>query len=145
MESKLVINGVSYCSLNQAAKELGLSYGKLYRMVNPSARSREYINDTSNFGRAYVRQRINARNRKIEWLFTFEEWKQKWNESGMWHLRGRTGTSYVMCRIGDSGPYSYDNTYIGTIQQNAQDRVKLKKPKIEKSEQTIYSKLKRLR
>jgi hypothetical protein len=78
---------------------------------------------------AFRTQRYNASKRKIEWLFTFEEWKQKWDESGKWHLRGSTlQKPYQMCRYNDVGPYSYDNTYIGTTQQNAKDRIK---PKVE--------------
>jgi hypothetical protein len=78
---------------------------------------------------AFRTQQYNAGKRKIEWLFTFEKWKQKWDESGKWHLRGSTNDKpYQMCRYNDVGPYSYDNTYIGTTQQNAKDRIK---PKID--------------
>lgn len=66
----------------------------------------------------FIRQRCNARRRKIEWLFTFEEWIDKWEQSGKWEQRGRKKDQYVMCRFNDEGPYSYDNTRIDTCNNN---------------------------
>lgn len=72
---------------------------------------------------AYRTQKYNADRRGIEWLFTFDIWCQKWSESNKFELRGCTlEKPYQMCRYNDTGPYSYENTYIGTTQQNANDR-----------------------
>lgn len=68
--------------------------------------------------KAYSRQKSNAKQRKIKWLFTFEEWMYKWLESGKWEQRGRLKNQYVMCRYRDEGPYSYYNTRIDTADNN---------------------------
>lgn len=68
--------------------------------------------------KAYSRQKSNAKQRNIKWLFTFEEWMYKWIESGKWDERGRLKHQYVMCRYRDEGPYSYYNTRIDTADNN---------------------------
>jgi len=68
--------------------------------------------------KAYSRQKSNAKQRNIQWLFTFEEWMYKWLESGKWEQRGRQKHQYVMCRYRDEGAYSYFNTKIDTADNN---------------------------
>lgn len=70
--------------------------------------------------RAYSAQRKNAGVRGIEWRFTLWEWWTVWQQSGRWDQRGR-GQGYVMCRKGDTGPYSADNVYIATAAQNSSE------------------------
>jgi hypothetical protein len=68
--------------------------------------------------KAYSRQKSNAKQRKIAWHYTFEEWMYKWEESGKWEQRGRSKHQYVMCRYRDEGAYSYYNTKIDTADNN---------------------------
>ena len=62
----------------------------------------------------------NASLRSIPWEFTFETWWEMWEKSGKWNERGRGG--YMMCRYGDTGPYSPTNVRIDTVQSNADER-----------------------
>ena len=66
-------------------------------------------------------QRTHARIRGIEWKLTFDEWLDIWQSSGKLHLRGRTQGQYVMCRKGDTGPYSIDNVLIDLQANNNKD------------------------
>lgn len=61
--------------------------------------------------RAYSMQKKNADRRGIGWEFTLWQWWTLWQQSGRWDQRGR-GNNYMMCRIGDVGPYSIDNVFI---------------------------------
>ena len=63
-------------------------------------------------------QRKQARNRGIEFLFSFEEWMKIWIESGFWHERGCHKGQYVMARNGDKGPYAPWNIEIITSEEN---------------------------
>jgi hypothetical protein len=81
--------------------------------------------------KAYQKQKTCAKQRNIEWQFSFEEWCLKWEQSGKWDLRGCSNEKpYQMCRTNDNGPYSFDNTRIDTIWSNLNeiDRTKRKKP-----------------
>ena len=64
-------------------------------------------------------QRQNARHRGIEFDFPFEQWLDFWINSGHWTKRGvQLPDQYVMCRIGDTGPYRIDNVVIKTNRDN---------------------------
>lgn len=70
--------------------------------------------------RAYSQQRKNAQIRGIGWEFTLWTWWTTWQASGKWAQRGR-GQGYVMCRQGDTGPYSPENVFIALAAQNSSD------------------------
>ena len=72
--------------------------------------------------KAYDDQKRHAEARNIEWLFTYEEWLEKWLVSGKWHERGRKLEQFCMCRFGDEGPYSTRNCFISTNQENLMQR-----------------------
>lgn len=72
--------------------------------------------------KAYNRQMYNAKQRKIKWLFTFEEWCYMWESSGKWEQRGRKKHQYVMCRYNDEGAYSFYNTKIDTASNNNKEQ-----------------------
>jgi hypothetical protein len=72
--------------------------------------------------KAYDDQRRHAEGRGIDWLFTYEEWLEKWMLSGKWFERGRSPDQYCMCRFGDEGPYSNRNCFIATNQENLLQR-----------------------
>ncbi len=67
---------------------------------------------------AYHSQKKGAKERGIEWLFTFDTWLEGWIASGYWELRGRNKGKYQMCRKDDEGPYSPDNVYYDTTENN---------------------------
>ncbi len=69
---------------------------------------------------AYQVQVRNARRRSIEFMFSYEEWLDFWE--GDLEQRGVNGL--VMARKGDVGPYSVENCYIITAQQNIAERDK---------------------
>jgi len=69
----------------------------------------------------YFEHRQNANHRGIPFELTFDEWLQIWQDSGKWQLRGKGKGSYVMSRVGDTGPYKVGNVYINSHEQNASD------------------------
>ncbi|HWT40933.1 MAG TPA: hypothetical protein VN081_06770 [Dongiaceae bacterium] len=73
-----------------------------------------------NFAKArFLEQYHRARQRGIEWHFSFSDWWSVWRESGLWDSRGKANaSSAVMGRRGDIGPYSKENVYIITIADN---------------------------
>ncbi len=80
------------------------------------ARQRKWL--ASDKGR-YARARNNARQRGIEWLFTFDEWLEVWTSSGHYSERGRGPGCYQMARFGDCGPYAPWNVAIVRMEANA--------------------------
>lgn len=71
------------------------------------------------FRAAYTRSKADSKRRGIAFLFTFEEWKQWWLDTGKWELRGKKSGCYQMCRINDIGAYCIDNVYCDTIEANS--------------------------
>lgn len=71
------------------------------------------------FRQGYTRSKADAKRRGIAFLFTFEEWKQWWINTGKWDLRGRKAGCYQMCRNNDTGPYALGNVYCDTIEANS--------------------------
>jgi hypothetical protein len=53
--------------------------------------------------------KLNAKNRGIPFLFTFEEWLGWWKATGHYEERGSRRGQYVMARKGDQGPYAPGN------------------------------------
>ncbi len=74
---------------------------------------------------AWLSQKRSAASRGIEWLIGAWDWWMVWQASGKWEFRGR-GRGYMMCRFGDSGPYSLDNIYIASGSHNAALRHRIK-------------------
>lgn len=64
----------------------------------------------------FTQQKVGARARGIGWQLTLVEWWGIWQQSGKWSQRGRG--KYVMCRIGDVGPYAKHNVFIATSSLN---------------------------
>ena len=71
--------------------------------------------------RKFYAHRCNARRRGIEFLLTFEEWFQIWEDSGHWEQRGLRKDQYVMSRYGDQGPYSTTNVFIQLNSDNVRE------------------------
>jgi len=67
----------------------------------------------------YVKHKNNAKQRGIEWHFTFDSWLKVWKESGHFEERGHAKGKFVMARIGDCGPYAEWNVRIVRSEANA--------------------------
>jgi len=75
--------------------------------------------------KAYWAAKTQAKIRGKEWKYTLEEWIAWWEEKlgANWlEKRGRGKDKYVMGRIGDTGPYSTENTKCITNAENGYDR-----------------------
>ena len=72
--------------------------------------------------KAFDDQMRHAKDRGIDWLFTYEEWLELWLVSGEWQNRGRLPDQFCMCRFGDNGPYSLRNCFIATNKENQRER-----------------------
>ena len=59
--------------------------------------------------------------RGVDFLFTFDKWKDWWIATGKWEQRGKLRGQYVMRRHGDVGPYSVDNVFCGVTEENVRD------------------------
>ena len=66
-------------------------------------------------------QKRKAKQRKIEWLLSFDEWWEIWQGSGKWEERGDSRGKYCMSRHGDQGPYSVENVYINQFELNTKE------------------------
>lgn len=88
------------------------------------------------FQNAYKWHRTNSQRRGIEFLFSFDEWKQWWIDSGKWELRGVGKNKFCMCRMNDVGPYAVWNVYCATNGKNLSD-AHLGKPKSEETRKRI--------
>lgn len=70
--------------------------------------------------RAYESQKNGARQRGIEWQFTYETWWDVWKND--FPRRGPRKDDLCMARYGDEGPYSPENVYLTTNGRNSVDR-----------------------
>ena len=64
----------------------------------------------------YIRQRENSNKRGVQFLMTFAEWWEIWQQSGKWGEICQGGA--CMARFNDAGPYQIGNVYITTGQIN---------------------------
>lgn len=64
------------------------------------------------YNTAYLAHKQNAAVRSIDFLLTYEEWLQIWEQSGHLHERGCRKGQYCMARFGDKGPYAVGNVKI---------------------------------
>ncbi|MCP5328568.1 MAG: hypothetical protein R3E75_08145 [Steroidobacteraceae bacterium] len=87
--------------------------------LHPIERAQRALNATPRG--QFEQQRRGAKRRGIEFLLTFEEWLNVWQDSGRFHERGKRPGQYVMARRGDAGPYVLGNVYVTTIEQNTRD------------------------
>lgn len=75
----------------------------------------------NNLAGKYTAHRRSAALRNILFEISFPEWYQVWKDSGHLSSRGRTKGSYVMCRLGDNGPYKVGNVEIKLTSDNIHD------------------------
>ena len=72
----------------------------------------------------FYRHRAQAKYRKIEFEFTWEEWHAWWLDHGIDRNEPdprRGADRLCMARCGDTGPYRADNVYLTTVAQNNTD------------------------
>jgi hypothetical protein len=72
----------------------------------------------------YDNQRTASKHRGVEFLLTFEEWWDIWEDH--YDQRGRKSHELCMCRYNDEGAYEVGNVYIDTNRHNCQLRQKIK-------------------
>ena len=89
----------------------------------PARRVKEAEEKSADHGKicAYHNQKGAAKDRGIEWLFTYETWVKWWEDKlgKEWmQLRGCQSNQYVMARHGDRGPYSPENVVCITAGEN---------------------------
>jgi hypothetical protein len=70
--------------------------------------------------KAFEKHKSNAKSRKIEFKFTFDEWWDIWKPH--FHNRGYRRGQFVMCRTLDQGAYEVGNVRIDTVAGNASTR-----------------------
>lgn len=83
--------------------------------------------EQSKLKRAYSYQKARAKQRLIQWNFSFETWIAVWEKSGNLHRRGKGAGKCVMSRVGDVGPYAEANVVITPYEANARD-ARINKP-----------------
>jgi len=69
----------------------------------------------------YNGQKSMALKRGLEWKFDFLTWIVWWIQTGHFDERGVKNHQYQMCRYNDIGPYSWDNVYCDTGENNKED------------------------
>lgn len=67
----------------------------------------------------YSVQKRKAKQRKIEWEFTFYTWLDFWGP--LFDQRGDEAGKLCMCRKHDIGPYSPENCYIAKFEDNTKE------------------------
>lgn len=68
----------------------------------------------------YAQHKARAKERGIEFEFTFDEWWEIW--APHWDKRGPHKDQLGMCRTHDKGPYRADNVRLDTPKGNAAER-----------------------
>ena len=68
----------------------------------------------------YSDQMFKAKQRGIDWHFTYDEWVKWWGDDIT--NRGIGSNDLQMCRKNDTGPYHPNNVYKATTKQNRADQ-----------------------
>ncbi|MDC8773571.1 hypothetical protein [Roseateles albus] len=76
---------------------------------------------TQDWFKKFNAQKGQATSRNIEWKFDFLTWILWWIQTGKIDSRGRGREQYQMCRNNDTGPYSSENCYCATGEENRAD------------------------
>ena len=79
------------------------------------------MNRDNNTRKKYYSHKSSAKQRDLEFLLTFDEWCDIWEESGKWENRGCGKDQYCMARYFDNGGYTLGNVRIRTNKQNREE------------------------
>lgn len=77
------------------------------------------------YKQAFITQKDNAKKRKIEFCFAYEEWVAWWEANlgpDWFKKRGCRRGQYVMARNGDKGPYAAGNVRCVTTEINKKEQ-----------------------
>lgn len=77
--------------------------------------------------RKYHAHKGVAKQRKIDFDISYEDWKHIWIQSGKWEKRGNKKGQFVMSRYNDLGSYTVQNVYIQSFEDNVRESFKGKK------------------
>lgn len=86
----------------------------------------------------YRGQKSHSKTRGIDFNLSFDEWLNIWLKSGHWEQRGRGKGTYVMSRVGDTGPYEIGNVFIQTNYDNV---IQAQKGSVRSAESNLKRKL----
>jgi hypothetical protein len=86
------------------------------------------VHVTRRLKRKFITQRVNAKNRGIEWRLTFEQWRDWWLATGHIDERGKQRGQWVMARPGDRGAYELGNIKCILAESNAIEGNQLRRP-----------------
>jgi hypothetical protein len=73
---------------------------------------------------AFLMHRAGAKRRKVEFLFSFDQWLTIWVSSGKLKLRGKGKGKFCMARLEDKGPYAVGNVEIILHSENVSQSCK---------------------
>jgi hypothetical protein len=104
-----------------ANREDYLRYQRKYNKANKAARvaGKRASERRHPERRAFGLQKSSAKQRGIEFLFSFAEWVAWWGDD--FAKRGRGAYDLCMARDGDTGPYEVGNVYKATNAENRAD------------------------
>jgi len=77
------------------------------------------LGTATDYKQAYWDQQSHAKQRNIDWQFTYESWLEWWGEDIQ--NRGCRKGQLVMARYGDVGPYHPSNVRKATTMENHQE------------------------
>lgn len=94
-----------------STKIILMSNSRFGRIINEmAALNPELMVDATRRMRVrFLQQRASAKYRGVEFLMTFEEWRDWWLATGRIDERGKLRGQWVMGRTGDAGPYQLGN------------------------------------
>jgi hypothetical protein len=81
--------------------------------------------------RRYHRHKCVAKQRKVPFELSYNEWITIWLESGKYDMMGSGKGKFCMSRCNDVGPYSIDNVFIQLHTDNQIQGVKGRKKTIQ--------------
>ena len=92
----------------------------------------------------YACHKSKAKQRKIDFNLTFEEWWGIWQQSGKWNERGCRKGQYVMSRYNDAGAYEVGNVFIQTQEENRREAMLGKPANYTRSPEQRLAQIKRV-
>ena len=81
--------------------------------------------------RRYHRHKCVAKQRKVPFELSYNEWITIWLESGKYDMMGSGKGKFCMSRYNDIGPYSIDNVFIQLHTDNQIQGVKGRKKTVQ--------------
>ena len=104
--------------------KLILMTNRFSRLINDTAAlNPEFMLDaTRRLERRFLQQRASAKYRGVEFLLTFEQWRDWWLATGHVDERGKLRGQWVMARHRDSGAYELGNIKCARAEDNVREQ-----------------------